>query len=412
MEDLAINGGPKSIAENLKPERPGLNWVDDEERKAIVAALDGHAWSGTLEDDLRNFYQCAWAASTNSGTGALYSAASALGLHPGMEVLVPGFCWIPTFACVLSVGAIPVPVEVGEDLGIDVADAERKINQRTRAILPVHMCGAAADMDRVMELARKHDLLVIEDCAQDGAGKFRGKYVGLFGDIGCFSLQANKHFTCFTGGYMLSRHKHLQAIAAQARDCGLPRVMNVVSHEIDEHVTWGQGRNLNPLAQAMAKVQLRKAPRIIASMQASHRRIRDGIGNIAGLRFRPLPDPESDCGSFLVTYWPTAEKARRAAEALKAEGAPQWLFHLADYGTHMYYHMLNLVKKAGWSYGSQWPWNAAENTNSCYSYSKGSLPKSDEIFSRGVVMAVPSKISGDECDRIAYAYRKAAAHIL
>ena len=412
MTKLAINGGPRAVREPLAREWPGIHWIGKEERKLVLAALEGGAFSGNIEEELKRFYACPAAAATNTGTTALFAATAALDLGPGMEVLVPGFCWIPTFSCVVSRGAVPVLVDVGEDLGIDPEDMERKITKKTSAVIVVHMCGAAADMDRIMPVARKHKLKVIEDCAQDGAGKYKGKYVGLFGDVGCFSLQQNKHFTSFLGGYVISRDRKMQHPLALARDAGMSRVMNVVSHEVDEQVRWGMGLLLNPLARAMASAQLKKAPRILASMRRSQRRIIARIGQVPGLAFRRVADPDSDNGSFLITFWPDAAKARRAAKALKAEGVPEWTYHLRDYGAHMYYHMRPLTEKVGWSRGGPCPWNCPFNRGSDYSYKKGALPRSDEIFSRGVVMAVPSKLTGDQCDRIAQAYRKVAAHLL
>ncbi len=412
MEKLAIEGGPKTVNEKLSREWPGTHWIGDEERELVMEALVGNAFSGKLAEDLCDFYGCAWAIPTNSGTSALFGAMAGLDIGPGMEVLIPGFCWIPTFSCVVNRGAIPVLVEVGEDLGIDPKDLEKKITPRSKAVIVAHMCGGAANMDPIMDIARKHKLMVIEDCAQDGAGKYKGKFVGLFGDIGCFSLQQNKHFTSFLGGYIISSEKTLEHATTLSVDCGLGRVMNVVSYELEEEVMWGMGRRLNPLAEAMARAQLKKAPRIIGSMQRAKRRIVSGIKDIQEIRFRPLADPKSDCGSFLITYWPDAERAYRAAAALKAEGVPEWIFHLQDYGTHMYYHMLMLKRKIGWARGSRCPWECKYNEGSSYSYEKGALPESDEIFSRGVVMAVPSVLTDGQCDKIAEAYRKVAVHLL
>jgi len=412
VKKLALNGGPKVITDALPREWPGIRWIGKEERKMVLSALEGGAFGGNLEEELKRFYGCPTAVATNTGTTALFAATAALAIKPGQEVLVPGFCWIPTFACVVSRGAIPVLVEVGEDLAIDPEDMERKITKKTAAVIVVHMCGAAADMDRIMRVARKHKLLVIEDCAQDGAGKYKGKYVGLFGDVGCFSLQQNKHFTSFLGGYVISKSAKMGHPLGLCRDAGMSRLMNVVSHEVDEKVRWGMGLLLNPLARSMASAQLKKAPRILAAMRRSQRRIIERIGEIPGLTFRRVADPESNNGSFLITFWPDAAKARRAAKALKAEGVPEWIFHLQDYGVHMYYHMRPLVEKVGWSRGGPCPWDCPFNKGSNYSYKKGALPKSDEIFSRAVVMAVPSKLTGAQCDLIAEAYRKVAAQVL
>lgn len=411
IEKLALQGGPKVIESPLPPEWPGVNWIGEEEREAVLRALAGNAFSGTLAEDLCQFYGCNWAHPTNSGTASLYTAAATLGLAPGMEVLIPGFCWLPTFACVISRGAIPVLVEVGEDLGMDPDDMARKITPRTRAVVPVHMCGAAADMDPILAVARRHNLLLFEDCAQAGAVKYKGRFAGLFGDIGCFSLQQNKHFTSFTGGYIISNRPDLRRHATQINDAGLTRIMNVVSHEVDDVLEWGMGHTLNVMAQAMARVQLKKVPRIFHAMRQAKNRIKASIQDIPGIRFRPLPDPAGEGGSFLITYWPNADIARTVSQALIAEGGPKWTYHLQDYGTHMYYHMLNLVRKIPWIRGTGWPWDLPENRESIPSYARGTLPKSDDIFSKGVVMAVPSKLTDEQCDQIAEVYWKIAANL-
>jgi 8-amino-3,8-dideoxy-alpha-D-manno-octulosonate transaminase len=414
MDALAIEGGPKTIEEELPREWPGLNWLDDTEKEFVVDALfKKQSFSGTLAEELQEFYGCAHAVPITSGTGALITATAALGIGPGMEVLVPGFAWVPTFACIVSRGAIPVLVEVGDDLCIDAEDMERKITDRTAAVIVVHMCGAAADMDPIMAVARKHNLKVIEDCAQAATVKYKGRFVGLIGDVGCFSLQQNKHVTCYYGGYALCNDEDLGRALQLTRDIGIPRAMNVVDHTAEGELMWGLGYGLNGLARAMARAQMRKAPQIIGAMQRAQKRIIDGIKDIDGVGIRRPADPEADGGSFLITYWPDEATALKASEALKAEGVPEWTWHLKDYGCHMYYHVQPLVRKLPWIRGGgPCPWNCPFNEGSNYSYDKGTLPRSDALFARGVLMAVPSKLTDEQADRIGLAYRKVAAHVL
>jgi len=416
-EALAIYGGTPTLTEELPREWPGVYWFDEEEQQALLGVLQRSVgFNSDLEPVLREFFGCTWAGAINSGTGALFAAASALNFKPGMEVLIPGFCWIPDFACIVSRGAIPVLIEVGEDLSIDPVDLERKITPRTRALIVAHMCGAAANLGPILEVARRHDLRVIEDCAQANGATYFSRHVGMFGDIGAFSLQQTKHCTCFGGGFMISNSEELGKRAELARGPGLggdlSRIMDVLAAPPDEEVMWGEGRLMDPLMHAMAAVQMRKLPKIIASMQQSQRRIKQSIGEIPGLRFRPVADPESDCGSFLITYWPDRDRAYQAAAALKAEGVPEHIYHLENYGTHLYYHMPMLTKRVGWIPASSWPWDAEENRTVQHSYERGALPRSDAIFAKGVVMAVPSVLTDAQCDKIAAAYRKVAHHLL
>ncbi|MFI5286034.1 MAG: DegT/DnrJ/EryC1/StrS family aminotransferase [Candidatus Dormibacteria bacterium] len=413
QEALAIDGGPRLITEPLGREWPGTHFIDADERRLVIEALERrHGLTDDLPPVARQFFSARWAASVNSGTGGLFAAIKALDIGPGMEVLVPGICWIPTITCVVAHGAIPVLVEVGEDLGMDPADMERKITRRTKAVIVVHMLGAAANVAPLMEVARRHKLRVIEDCAQDSGGKYNGKFVGLFGDIGVFSLQYNKHATGYVGGFMISNDKGLGARAEIARDAGLTRIMHKVTYVPGDDVMWGEGRLLSPLVQAMAAAQIPKLPKIIESMQRAQQRIKEGLAGIEGIRFRPHATADSLSGSFMVTYWPTEETARKAADALRAEGVPEWTHHIATYGTHIYSQMPMLTRKVGYVPGSSWPWDAPENAQSQYSYEKGALPKSDEIFSRGVLMAVPSNLTDSQCDQIAAAYRKVIHHLL
>jgi dTDP-4-amino-4,6-dideoxygalactose transaminase len=414
---LALLGGPKTIAEDLPREWPGVYWMGDEERAALLGVLDGTVgFQEDLEPALREYFGCTWAGAINSGSGALFAATSALDIGPGMEVLIPGFCWIPTFACVISKGAIPVLVEVGEDLGIDPVDMVRKITSRTRAVLVAHMCGAAANMSAIMAVAREHNLMVIEDCAQDNGGKYKGEYVGLFGQFGAFSLQQSKHCTSYGGGFMLSRSAELGRLAEMVRDVGLSgglrRLIEISAPDPAEDVRWGEGRRLDPLMHALAVVQLKKLPKIIESMQRAQCRIKEAIATIPSVHLRPLDDPQSDCGSFLITYWPDRNVASKAAEALRAEGVPQSTFHLEQYGTHLYYNVPMLVRKVGWIANTRWPWDAPENRGSDYLYNRGNLPVSDELFSRAVVMAVPSVLSEQQCDKIGEAYCKVARYLI
>ncbi len=412
-EALALEGGPRVIAEPMPREWPGTHYIGEEEKRLVMQALERrHGLTDDLPPVLLDFFGCKWATAVNSGTGALFAAVKALGIGPGAEVLVPAICWIPSFTCVVAHGAIPVLVEVGEDLGMDAADMERKITPRTKAAIVVHMLGAAANMAPIMDVARRHNLRVIEDCAQDLGGRYDGKLVGLFGDIGAFSVQYNKHATGYVGGFMISNDIAAGQRAEMARDAGLTRVMKKVTYVPGDEVMWGEGRLMSPLVQAMAAAQIPKVPRIIAAMQRSQQRIKDGIGAIDGLSFRPHATADSLSGSFMVTYWPDEEIASHAAEALRAEGVPEWTHHLGTYGTHIYYQMPMLTQKIGYVPGSRWPWDAPENRESDYSYEKGALPQSDAILAKGVLMAVPSNLSEMQCDQIAAAYRKVAGHLL
>ncbi|GHU66005.1 aminotransferase [Clostridia bacterium] len=159
-------------------------------------------WTGKKGMEFEEAF-CAWsgakmAISTTNGTSALHTGISGLGIGPGDEVIVPSYSFIASSFAIVQAGAIPVFADVTEDHTIDPADIERKITDRTKGIVVVHLYGVVADMNPILEIAKAHGLYVIEDVAQCIGGEYKGKKTGTIGDVGCFSFCQSKHFT--TGG--------------------------------------------------------------------------------------------------------------------------------------------------------------------------------------------------------------------
>jgi 8-amino-3,8-dideoxy-alpha-D-manno-octulosonate transaminase len=137
-----------------------------------------------LEKEFANYCGTKYALATSSGTSSLLVSAIALGLKPGDEIIVPAYTFVASYSSVIFTGLIPVLAEIDESLTLDPEDIERRITSRTKAIMPVHMLGNPCDMDRIMKLAKKHNLLVLEDCCQAAGASYKGKKVGTIGHIG------------------------------------------------------------------------------------------------------------------------------------------------------------------------------------------------------------------------------------
>ncbi len=170
-----------------------------------------------LEESFARFTESSYAVAVTSGTSALHLAMAALGIGPGDEVIVPAFTWISTANAVEYVGAVPVFCDIDPvTYNIDLAQIEDKITPRTKAIVPVHLFGLACDMGRIGEIADKHGLLIVEDAACGLGARFRGKHVGNFGDLGCFSFHPRKAITTGEGGMLVTadqkRYELLQAL--------------------------------------------------------------------------------------------------------------------------------------------------------------------------------------------------------
>ncbi len=136
-----------------------------------------------------------YAVAMTSGTGALHTALSALGVGPGQEVIVPAYMWVSVVASVVNQGAIPVLADIDETFCLNPAEVERRITSRTRGIIMVHMSGAPGNVKAIQKIAREHKLFLLEDCAQCNGGKVNGQHVGTFGDLGVFSFQMNKNMS-------------------------------------------------------------------------------------------------------------------------------------------------------------------------------------------------------------------------
>jgi len=201
-EKLAIQGGQPVNAEPF----PGWPHFDEETIQAAMEPLRTgrvNYWTGPLgmqfEQEFANWCGAGYGISTSNGTSALHTALAGLGIGPGDEVIVPSYTFIATSFSVCQAGAVPVFADVEkESHTLDPDAVQAAISDRTRAIMPVHLYGVIANMGRILEIARKHNLLVVEDCAQAHGGEFNGKRAGTVGDIGAFSFCQSKHFT--TGG--------------------------------------------------------------------------------------------------------------------------------------------------------------------------------------------------------------------
>jgi 8-amino-3,8-dideoxy-alpha-D-manno-octulosonate transaminase len=392
---------------------PGAHWLDQSEDKAVLDVLHRRSLFryyglanptsvATLEATSCQFYGVKHALGLNSGTGALFTAMTALGIGPGDEVIVPAFFWVATVGAVVQANAIPVLCEVDNTFTMDIDDLAQKITPRTRLIVPVHMAGAPCDMPAILRLARRHGIAVLEDCAQANGASFRGRKVGTFGRVGIFSLQWNKNATAGEGGLLVTNDSKLHERLKAAHDVGVPWVNDAPCYTGPRALTWGSGRRMSELTGAVGAVQLQKLPRIIDHMRNSQRRIKSYLQGTPGLSFRRSHDEAGDSGPFLIMSVETPAKAKRLVRRMQGDGLVSTV-RLADYGMHIYSNVRQLVDKVPLSPAGN-PWKLPQNQSSHYSYGKGACPRSDALFERSVLLPIPS--------RLTKAQEKAAAEII
>ena len=394
---------------------PGINWLSTQEEEAVVDVIRKGALfryygpqSPThvdqLEEYARTFYDVGHALAVNSGTGALCTAMSALGIGPGTEVIVPAFMWVATVTAVIQNNAIPVLCEVDDSFNMDPGDLEKKITRRTKLIAVVHMAGTPCDIDAIMRVANKHNIPVLEDCAQCNGGSFKGRKVGTFGKVGIYSLQINKNVTAGEGGLLVTNDEELYTRLVAAHDLGVPWKKGL-PEETSEVCFWGQGRRMGELAGAVANVQLRKLSQVVAHMKNSKQRIKDMLDEIKGVSFRRLNDPDGDTGPFLILTFDKESHAVIVTQHLTNDGIEN-VFHLSDYGLHIYHNIRSLVEKIPLSPAGN-PWSLPQNAESVFEYCKGACPTSDDLFERSVIITIPSRLTAEQEKEMTQAIRKA-----
>jgi dTDP-4-amino-4,6-dideoxygalactose transaminase len=419
---LAIDGGTPIRSEFLPLEFPGVHHMDDDEVNAALRVLKSRSlfryYGVNLQKEVEQFEAefaqdlgVKHALAVSSGTGALHTAFSALGIGPGQEVIVPAYMWVSVLAAVVNHGAIPVLADIDETFCLDPKDVERRITSRTAGIVIVHMSGAPGDAAAIRAVADKHKLWLLEDCAQCNGGSIHGRRVGTFGEMAVFSFQQNKTISSGEGGCVTTNDDRLFQRAFASHDLGYARNEDgrLILDNLDLCL-WGRGYRLDELRGAILRVQLRKLGTITQSMRSSKYRIRAVIEEYPAIQLRKILDPAGDTGAFLILTFRDADTARRVNRALRAEGlvpSSQGISNvpLEEWGLHLYYKNQSLVEKTSVDPGG-FPWKLTENAKLQYGYAKGTCPVADDLFERSMLLAIPSLLTRQDEDDIISAFRK------
>ena len=265
-------------------------WLGEEELAQVTETIKANWITGgekvkQFEEQVAKLCDVKHAVATCNGTLALYIGLKALGIGDGDEVIVPDFTFIASANSVVMAGARPVFVDVdARTFNIDPECTRRAITKKTKAIMPVHIYGQAADMDAICKLAGKHGLYVIEDAAQGIGVKFKDKPVGGFGDVGCLSFYADKTMTTGEGGMVLTNNDKL------AKQCLILKHQGRTGRGMYFHEHIGYNFRLTDLQAAVGLAQLSKLPTIITRKKKNEMLYREHLSNITGVKF-PYVDP-------------------------------------------------------------------------------------------------------------------------
>jgi 8-amino-3,8-dideoxy-alpha-D-manno-octulosonate transaminase len=382
---------------------PGFELFGDLERKEVQDVLNTgvlfrygfdqarqNQWKArSFETELANRLGIKYCHLCSSGTAALSIALAACGVGAGDEVIVPPFTFIATLEAVICTGAVPVFAEIDETLCLDPQSIEEMITSRTKAVMVVHMCGSMARIDEIHHLCKKKNFVLIEDACQSIGATFRGKALGTFGEMGCFSFDPVKTITCGEGGAVVTHIKERYLSADAFADHGHDHIGN--DRGLEQHLILGNNFRISELNAAVGLAQLRRLDSILEKQRKHKQFFKTGLESISNLAFRKIPDDQGDSATFLSFFLPDETTARHLAGKLSESGV-DGCFYWYDNNWH-YIRQWEHLK--GLHSASRLPITLVHPRPD---YSAIDLPRSDHIMSRTVSMQIKLSWSKDDLE--------------
>ncbi len=376
----------------------------------------GNYYAGLKETRVQAFERIAretfgvkYAVGVSSGTGALHSAFVAAGVGPGTEVICPAIGFYATAAAVVTAKGVPIFCDVDASLAIDPSKIEKLITKRTVAIAPTHVMGTVCNMGAIMRIARKHKLRVVEDCAQSCGATFKGKRVGAFGDLGCFSISCYKIVGGGEGGLIVANDKRLWERANQVAECGgLWRPDRFALPRYESEIFCGTNYRMSELEAAVDVVQLKRMPATVKRSNAVKMRVLRELDTFKEIVPQKLNDAAGDVGYLLRFFPENVELGARIVEALRAEGvscgmrghsdAPDW---------HIYSYMYPITLQAG-PHGPECVYTCKHYTDAGgrVQYARGDCPVADDLFDRVINVNLNQWYTARDCHNIAKGINK------
>jgi len=339
METLAIHGGPKAVTNKLA----GWPQFDENAIRSVEAVLRSgkvNYWTGKrgmeFEQRFAAWQGSRYAVSVATGTAALHVALSALGIGPGDEVIVPSYTFIASSFSVVQAGAIPRFADVNlDDHCISVESARKLVNQRTRAIMPVHLYGNVCDMDPILAFAREHNLYVIEDNAEAFGGAYKGRKTGAWGHMAACSFCQNKTFTTGgEGGMVTTDDEDLAWRARSFRDHGYDVKQRLSLLELEQKLPYihnmvGWNYRMTEMQSAIGLAELERMDTWNMPARRRNAKILTGaLKQCPEVKYLPIDTPERQNGWYVMAFSLDIENMtctiREFVDAAAAEGAPCW----------------------------------------------------------------------------------------
>lgn len=395
---------------------PGTELFGPEEKKEIADVLEtgilfrynhenlrNNIWKAKdFENEVKKITGARYALAVSNGSAAIMAALAASGIGTGDEVIVPPFTYVATIEAVLMLGAIPIFAEIDETLCLSAKGIENALTSKTKAVCLVHMCGGMADMDSIMPVIKKHNLILVEDAGQAFAASYKGVATGLFGKAGSYSFDFFKIATAGEGGVMVTNDEKTYLLADNFCDHGHDHIGN--NRGMENHPIVGFNFRISELHAAVGLAQTRKVPYIREKNRENKKILSELLSVNPNIGFSKLPDPDGDSATFLNLMLPDTEFARMFVNNLNETGVTGFNYWF----TNMYHFINQWDHIKEMRTASKLP---VQVMGSVQDYATLELPKSQEVIGRLVSFGIRCTWTKDNMEKLAENILKAVDRV-
>ncbi len=418
-QDLAVEGGKPVRATPLTTHFEGANFIDEKEEMQVVEAVKSRSLfrfygfenptkTRDFELNFAKFIGTKYALAVTSGTAALHVALSALGVGPGDEVILPAWTWYSCYNAIVMTGALPVFAESDESFLMDPEDVKKKITPHTKVVMPVHLFGSPVDMDKILPIAREHNLKVLEDSAQSCGCLYKGRRTGSMGDIAIYSFQINKMISSGEGGAVVTSDPHLYERAIRFHDLGsvrpnLQEPLGLHEHGIPALV--GINYRMNEESGAVMGAQLAKIEGMLARHREMYRTVHQQLSSLQGMKLRASNDVEGEIGLTLDILLPNKDLRDKFIKAMTAENVP-----MATVGAAVLLPLSPYIESKQQPH-AEWPTFSRPN-GKAMGYGEHCCRRTVDLWNRAATLSIGPKYSDDDVKDIVSAVTKVHAALM
>jgi 8-amino-3,8-dideoxy-alpha-D-manno-octulosonate transaminase len=395
---------------------PGTELFGPEERKEIADVLEtgilfrynhenlrNNIWKARdFENEVKKITGAKYALAVANGSAGIMAALAASGIGTGDEVIVPPFTYVATIEAVLMLGAIPIFAEIDETLCLSAKGIENAITPKTKAVCLVHMCGGMADMDSILPVIRKHNLILVEDAGQAFASSYKGVSTGLFGKAGSYSFDFFKIATAGEGGVMVTNDEKTYLLADNFCDHGHDHIGS--NRGMENHPVIGFNFRISELHAAVGLAQARKVPYIREKNREHKKFLTELLSVNSNIGFSVLPDPNGDSATFLNLMLPDTDFARSLVNNLNDMGVTGFNYWF----TNMYHFINQWDHIKEMRTASKLP---IQVLGSVQNYATLELPKSQEVIGRLVSFGIRCTWAKENMEKLAESILKAVDRV-